>query len=893
MKKILPLIFFAVCLCAATGYCQLYKVELPNKVKASSLIAEGRVIAQKSFWNDAHTMIFTANTIQVYKTFKGRLQGRTVEILTQGGSVDNRSVDVSDLLTLNKNQLGVFFCHPNTVNLASPNTGKLLYDVYSSDQGFFRYDIASNKAYAPFAEYNDIEGQFYGAITQLTGEAATVVDPSFSVAQLVKQQQQPHFTNGIQGGVASFSPLVVHGGTLNDPANNTLTITGSGFGDTPSGLCAVNFKDGNSNSTLPDYSVPYTSQYFVSWSDTKIVVKVPTRAATGALAVVLSDGTQLKASQDLTVTFSVLNFQFNFSPTKDTIVISEPRLMSANNNGGYTYQFSTSTLGSGRNMATDAASATFNRAIATWRQTTGANLVLGSNTTLQAIKDDNINVVQYDNKNTGVPAMADGVLEVTYSWGSTCYATSPSFFVANAQKTGFDILIRNPGVSTGSNVTFEKGPCFPDVFANSYDLESIMLHEIGHALNLSHVNDSYEQNPLNSIHINPGKIMHYAIINYGNRRSPDNSAYTGVLYTVTPQSNVYGVCLSTSGEMSQLAYTVVSNDECPNSFPTLPTPPGTVVNFDLVHATSNKFKDPAFTQVNCQNTGEFVTNNAYYALKTTALSNGTLSIKISNYTTTPAELATCADQGVRLAVYNVSSCPDGQNFPSPVSCATFTGNGTLADITGLLPNQTYLLYFDGLRNTKATFSATLGGSALPVTLSKFTGEYIKGVDKLYIDIVQALNVKTIAIEKSANAVNFSQLGVLQVAQAALIGHHTYIDAQPFAGNNFYRLKIVNNDGSAQYSSVIRLQNADGPRAYVYPNPVKSMVQVALSGLAAGRYNFGVYDLSGRAVVNNTYAVSDGNQSISIPVQGIAKGVYIIKIANASGLVITQQKLVKE
>ena len=37
------------------------------------LIAEGKVIEKKSFWNNEHTMIYTANTIEVYKLFKGNL----------------------------------------------------------------------------------------------------------------------------------------------------------------------------------------------------------------------------------------------------------------------------------------------------------------------------------------------------------------------------------------------------------------------------------------------------------------------------------------------------------------------------------------------------------------------------------------------------------------------------------------------------------------------------------------------------------------------------------------------------------------------------------------------------------------------------------------------------
>ena len=893
MKRNLLLLTLAFAVFSTNAHSQLFKINLDEKVNASTLIAEGQVTAQKSFWNAAHTMIFTANTVQLYKTFKGNAVTQTIEIVTQGGSVGSKSVQVSELLTLNKNQVGIFFCHPNSINLTSPTTGRALYDVYSSDQGFLRYDFTTNTAYAPFASYTDIENSLYTQVQKLTGQNVTVIDASFSVAAMVKKQSiHRAATNGINGLINSFSPTTVHGGTLNDPINNTLTISGSGFGSAPSGSCAINFIDGNSNVTTPTYAVAYNSPYVVSWSDSKIVIKVPSRAATGPLAVVLSDGTVIQSSQSLTVAFSVLNDEFDFSSLGiDTTTVSEPRLMNANGSGGYTYQFSASTLGGGKNFASDPAAATFARAVATWQQLVGANLTQGSSTATQAVKDDNINVVEYDNNNTGVPVMAAGVLEATYSWGSTCYSASP-FSVGNAQKTGFDILVRNPGVSTGAVISIEDGPCAPDN-TSSYDLESIILHEIGHVLNLAHINDGYQQYPAGTIHINPGKVMHYAIVNYVDRRSPDNAAYTGALYTVTPQDDAFGSCGLYSAQMSQKSYTVISNDECPSSFPTTPTPPGTIVSFDLVHATSNELKDPAFTQVDCEGEGESVTNNAWYALKTTSENDGVLSLTVSGYTTTPSTLSSCTDQGVRLAVYQVSSCPGGQAFPAPINCATFTGNGNLPNIGSLLPNQTYLLYFDGLRNTKAAFNITMNGSALPIVLSQFSGEYIKSTDQLYIEIQQAINVKNIVIEKSGDSYGFTQIGTLQVLPTQLVGKHTYIDAQPFAGNNFYRLKIIDNDGNFTYSNIIKLTNGAGPLVYIYPNPVVDKLSISLSGLQAGQYNFTVYDVAGKAQLKNTYAITEGSQSLSIPVQRIARGMYIIKITNAKGVVIAQQKLIKE
>ncbi len=887
MKKMLRLclVIFNLAMLITTQ-AQLYKIGLDEKAKASTLIAEGRVTGQTSFWDDNHVMIYTANTIQVYKTFKGKITSSTIEIITQGGTVGLQAIDASDLLTLRTGQVGIFFCQENALNLKSPSTLRTLYDVYSSDQGFLRYDLVHNKAVAPFALYDDIENNLYNLIEKQTGENMQVTDAGFSVAKAL--QQHANVSNSIVGGtlaaITSFSPATVHGGALNDPANNVLTISGSGFG-TASGAAAVNFTDGNSDNYPPDFNVWYGSNYIISWSDSKIVVKVPSRAATGRVDIVLSNGAVIESTTDLVVYFSVLNSAFKIG--SDTIY-SEPRLMNTNGSGGYTYSFSTSTLGQGINLATDAAATTFNRAVTTWKGLAGANLTLGNTTTRQKI-GDSANLVEYDNKNTGMAPMAAGVLEVTYNFASACVNTATST-VFTAQKKAFNILIRSPA-SAGGAISFEKGPCFP--VANSYDLENIILHEIGHALNLAHINDGYEASSSGYLHINPGKIMHYSIVDFANRRSPDNAAYTGALYTVTPQADTFGTCGLFASQMLPLEVTPLANDECPGTFPTTATVSGTVVNFDLVHATSNVHKDPAFTQVNGQNSGVFVTNNAWYAIKTSTNSNGILSLKVSGYTTTPAEQANCTGQGIQMAVYAVSACPVGQSFPQPVAYTTFAGNVQLPNVTGLLPNKTYLLYFDGLRNTKANFNVTLNGSALPIVLSGFTGEYTHGVDNLYINIQQAINVRNIVVEKSADGVRFGPLGVLPVPASQLTGKHTYTDAQPFAGNNYYRLQIVDNDGNYQYSNTVLLKNSISQLIYIYPNPAKSNVFVSFSGTPAGRYSCILYNVEGKAVYNNVYTIASGNQMVSLSLTGVAGGVYLVKITNSKGEAVSQQRVVKE
>ena len=760
---------------------QLFKVELQEKIEQSGLIVEGKVVDKRSFWNDDHSMIYTANKIEIYKVFKGNYNGKTIEVLTQGGSVGGTFLHVSDLLELDIGKVGIFFCSRNNIDVKSPSTRQLLWDVYSSKQGFLKYDLEENSATAPFVKYRDIRGNLYPLLQSKTGRPFKIISDTFS--GVLNAGSVDEGGAGVLGTITSFSPSTVNGGALLDPVNNLLTINGTGFGTKASGKCGINFKDANNDNAAPDYNVPYTSGYFVSWTDTRIVIKVPSRAGTGPFEVVLNDGSKIRSSTDLTVFFSVLNFNFDFSSVGiDTVVITEPRLMNTNDQGGYTIQYSTSTAGGGKDFSTSTAKNTFLRALATWKDAVGANFIVGATTTTQKIADDNVNLIVFDNKNTGVPVMSAGVLEVTYSWGSTCYIESP-FSVLTAQKTGFDILVRNNGVSQGNN-PITDGPCFPA--NNEYDLETVLLHELGHCLNLTHINADGEGSFIPEL--NPPKVMHYAISNYIDRRSLDRSALAGAQYTTRNQSFTFGSCGLYTKQMTPLQTIIPENDDCPVSFPTVATPDGTIVNFDLIHTTSNHQGDPQYKAVNCTGKGTNVTNNAYYAYKTGSL--GEINISVRDYTTLPAELSNCPGQGIRMAIYDVATCPNGQAFPDPIACQTFSGNGSLPTITGLQPDHTYLFYFDGVRNTKASFNIAFNGGDAPPTP---TGSVLL----LPNPVVGDLSIKFSSIAPGKYQVNIYDMTGRQFAatSAEIVGNQTIKIPMGNAASGVYIVKIMAADGT--------------------------------------------------------------------------------------------------
>ena len=858
----------------------LYPVELNDKVKNATLIVEGKVLDQRSFWNPGRTMIFTSNRVEVYKNFKGDIRSEVIEIMTTGGTVGLESIEASDQLTLEKGSIGVFFCYPNTINLRSPLTGTNLYNIYSGAQGFFNYDLKNKTATAPFVQYSSIENKLYKELLQKTGKKPTVVNPAFSISVQAKPEDtQAPVLN-------TFSPQVVNAGAVNDPANNLLIINGSGFGNTPADQAAVLFDDANNGNGGAPFTVAYNSPLVVSWTDTEIQVRVPSRAGSGNFEVRDNLGVSAVSPSELTVRYAVITREVT---NGGVTVIKEVNLMDDNGSGGYTVMYSTGTGGGGTNLDTAPEKATFQRALNTWKEIVGFNVTEGGTTEIQAITGDGMNVVMFDNLNTGLPPLEAGVLATCYSYSNLCLPIATNAI----QKTEFDILIRNEGVSAGTT-PFTEGPCVPPSPYTQTDLETVILHELGHAINLAHINDSYEGGSYATL--NPGKLMHYAILGGVARKSPDFAAYAGALYCVNPESNTYGSCGLATVEMTPLARTVVAVDECPVSFPATATPDNTSVNFDLVHATSNKFADPAYNDINCVGTGTGVTNNAYYAIRSDN-DGGNLNISVSGYTTLPASVeGSCPAVGVRLAIFQVNSCPAGQSFPSPLFCRTFNANGALPVIAGLAANTNYLVYVDGLKNTKANFTLALNGTVLPVSLLDFAGTFINGQVPLSWKTSNEINSKEFLLEKSPDGITFSQFAIVPAkGNSTIESSYSAIDDRPFPGNSFYRLKMVDKDGQVKYSDIISIKAPVSAVVIsrVFPNPAINKLNLQIISDSRKTLSVEAFDLLGKKVLNLSLAIDQGINNKSVMVSNLTSGTYILQVKDVKGNTIEKLKFLKQ
>ncbi len=164
------------------------------------------------------------------------------------------------------------------------------------------------------------------------------------------------------------------------------------------------------------------------------------------------------------------------------------------------------------------------------------------------------------------------------------------------------------------------------------------------------------------------------------------------------------------------------------------------------------------------------------------------------------------------------------------------------------------------------YSYTFG--ALPVKLVDFTARYNNKKTDLNWQVGEEINVKHYEIEWSTNGSSFTKI----MTVAATGGYKTY-QAQhfnPSPGKNFYRLKMVDQDGKFA-NSLIRMINTDVTDGIsVYPNPARQFINIDIIGTVSTGTEASLINSLGVAVKKYSIKTS-GVQAL--PVQGLPTGTY--------------------
>ena len=185
-------------------------------------------------------------------------------------------------------------------------------------------------------------------------------------------------------------------------------------------------------------------------------------------------------------------------------------------------------------------------------------------------------------------------------------------------------------------------------------------------------------------------------------------------------------------------------------------------------------------------------------------------------------------------------------------------------------------YFDNL-----SIVPTL--TVLPVTLVDFHAlQQPDHTVALQWETAQEQNSKYTEVQRSADGKTYSAIG--QVAAAGTSTqrrNYAYTDKAPLSGRGFYRLKMVDIDGSFKYSKILQVTAGGvGTAIKVYSNPFHDQVGLVIPAVTSEKLVLSLFDQTGKMCLRQNYTTQKGNNIVNLYPGGIAAGVYLLHVQGA-------------
>jgi hypothetical protein len=180
--------------------------------------------------------------------------------------------------------------------------------------------------------------------------------------------------------------------------------------------------------------------------------------------------------------------------------------------------------------------------------------------------------------------------------------------------------------------------------------------------------------------------------------------------------------------------------------------------------------------------------------------------------------------------------------------------------------------------------------SLPVTLARFNGTLLDNAVSLAWTTTEETGGRYFDIERSADAREFVQIGRVEMAgNSRATQQYGFMDTKPLPGTNYYRLRIVDLDGSSQISRLVAIDNSPNSVAFaLLGNPASSReIRFLLKNEDASYVN--LYDLSGKVI--RFSLVRTGNEFVLKPTNNLSSGLYLLSLRGVNTGALTRKVLV--
>jgi len=170
--------------------------------------------------------------------------------------------------------------------------------------------------------------------------------------------------------------------------------------------------------------------------------------------------------------------------------------------------------------------------------------------------------------------------------------------------------------------------------------------------------------------------------------------------------------------------------------------------------------------------------------------------------------------------------------------------------------------------------------ALPVSITGLKAFQQNAGVQVEWKTVNETNMAAYEVEKSVDGAVFSKAG-----KVAATGSSTYnwYDASPVNGSNYYRIKLLDKNGTFNYTQVVNVKIGGIKNTFtIVGNPVKNrVVALQMENVEKGSYTVQVFNNLGQTIASKTINHAGGSATETIALGNAAAGTYQLSIVGSN------------
>jgi len=175
---------------------------------------------------------------------------------------------------------------------------------------------------------------------------------------------------------------------------------------------------------------------------------------------------------------------------------------------------------------------------------------------------------------------------------------------------------------------------------------------------------------------------------------------------------------------------------------------------------------------------------------------------------------------------------------------------------------------------KDTFKIVFNNNTLPLNSPLLSVQLVN--NEIYLKWNSNVSSNYFIIQHSVDGKSFSDVGTKSVFDSTY--NYNYTDYNPVFGNNYYRLKCVDVNGSSSYSKVVSINYSEKHFFSIFPNPARDFSTITFSK-TFDKGTIAVYNNTGKQII--TQLLSGNTNSFKLNTQSLKSGLYVIKVNTAT------------